>query len=381
MTFLDIHIVQSAPPSNLNRDESGSPKTATYGGVLRARVSSQAWKRAVRDAFLNDPDLAKDGGLRTRQLPRVIGDAVTARRPALGAVSDTIGEAATRALFKKVKLAKNKTTTEYLLFLGHDQVERVAEALVSANLEEVAHDPDLIRERITGLDLHEFGVKGHAGAVALFGRMIADAPELNVDAACQVAHAISTHKVVGDQFDYFTAVDDESRRQDETGAGMIGTVEFNSATLYRFATVSMRDLIANLDGEADRALDLALAFAETFATAMPTGKQNTFAAHTRPDLIMLSVRSDRPVSLVGAFEEPVRAPEGGITPASVAQLVTYHSQQDQMYGTSPIINVLAYPAWLAERVRDDKHIELPPAQPLKTALDTVRAALNERLTA
>ncbi|MER6809897.1 type I-E CRISPR-associated protein Cas7/Cse4/CasC [Spirillospora sp. NPDC000708] len=381
MTFLDVHVLQSVPPSNLNRDESGSPKTATYGGVLRARVSSQAWKRAVRDAFLNDPDRAKDGGLRTRQLPRVIGDAVTARRPALGAVSDTIGAAATLALFKKVKLAKNKPTTEYLLFLGHDQVERVADTLVAANLEEVADDIDLMRERITGLNLHELGITGHAGAVALFGRMIADAPELNVDAACQVAHAISTHKVVGDQFDYFTAVDDESRRQDETGAGMIGTIEFNSATLYRFATVSMRDLIANLDGEADRALDLAVAFTETFATAMPTGKQNTFAAHTRPDLIMLSIRSDQPVSLVGAFEEPVRAPEGGIVPASVAQLVTYHGQQDQMYGTNPLASALVYAPWLGERVRDEKQIELPPAQPLKKALDNVRAQLAERITA
>ncbi|TYB43887.1 type I-E CRISPR-associated protein Cas7/Cse4/CasC [Actinomadura chibensis] len=380
MTFLDVHVLQSVPPSNLNRDESGSPKTATYGGVLRARVSSQAWKRAVRDAFLNDPNLAKDGGLRTRQLPRVIGDAVTARRPALGAASDVIGTAATLALFKKVKLAKNKPITEYLLFLGHDQVERVADALVAADLEEVVEDPDQIRARITGLDLHELGIKGHAGAVALFGRMVADAPELNVDAACQVAHALSTHKVVSDQFDYFTAVDDESRRQDETGAGMIGTIEFNSATLYRFATVSMRDLIANLDGETDRALDLALAFAKTFATAMPTGKQNTFAAHTRPDLIMINVRADQPVSLAGAFEEPVRAPEGGIVPASVAQLVTYHSEQDKMYGTSPLTSALIYPAWLGDRVNDEKQIELPPAQPLDTALDTVRATLGERIT-
>ncbi|MFC4906874.1 type I-E CRISPR-associated protein Cas7/Cse4/CasC [Actinomadura gamaensis] len=380
MTFLDVHVLQSVPPSNLNRDESGSPKSAIYGGVLRARVSSQSWKRAVRDVFLADPDLAKDGGLRTRQLPRVIGDAVTARRPALGAASDLIGTAATLALFKKVKLAKNKPITEYMLFLGHDQVERVADTLVAANLEQVADEPDLLRERITGLALHELGIKGHAGAVALFGRMIADAPELNVDAACQVAHALSTHKVVADQFDYFTAVDDESRRQDETGAGMIGTIEFNSATLYRFATVSIRDLLANLDGEIDRTLDLTLAFARTFATAMPTGKQNTFAAHTRPDLILLSVRADQPVNLVGAFEEPIKAPEGGIVPASVAQLFTYHGQQDEMYGTGPVSSALVYPAWLGNRVRDEKQIDLPAAQPLASALDAVRQVLAEQIT-
>ncbi|WP_026416388.1 type I-E CRISPR-associated protein Cas7/Cse4/CasC [Actinomadura oligospora] len=380
MVFLDVHVLQSVPPSNLNRDESGSPKTAVYGGVLRARVSSQAWKRAVRDAFLINPDLAKDGGLRTRQLPRVIGDAVTVRRPALGAVSDAVGAAATVSLFKKVKLAKNKPTTEYLLFLGHDQVEQVADALVAADLEGVADDLDLLRERITGLKLHELGIKGHAGAVALFGRMVADAPELNVDAACQVAHALSTHQVVADQFDYFTAVDDESRRQDETGAGMIGTIEFNSATLYRFATVSLEDLVANLDGELDRALDLTVAFARTFATAMPTGKQNTFAAHTRPDLIMLSVRTDQPVNLVGAFEEPVKAVEGGIVPASVVQLINYHGQQDEMYGTKPAFSALTYPAWLGERVHDEKRIELASAQPLQSALEAARGALAERIT-
>jgi CRISPR system Cascade subunit CasC len=384
MTFLDVHIIQSVPPANLNRDESGSPKTAIYGGVLRARVSSQAWKRAVRTAFLADPELAKDGGIRTRHLPQVIADAITAHRPDLGEHAHAIGAAATSALFKKVKLTSGKRDarriTEYLLFLGQEQIDQVVDKLVGEDLERVAGDEKALQERIAGLGLDELGVKGHAGAVALFGRMIADAPELNVDAACQVAHALSTHQITADQFDYFTAVDDESRA-DESGAGMIGTVEFNSATLYRFATVSLRDLVRNLDGETDRALDLATAFARTFATSMPTGKQNTFAARTRPDFIMLSVRKDQPVSLVGAFEEPVKAPEGGIVPASVAALATYHKQQDDMYGTAPVMSAMVYPGWLAERVRNDKRTDLPDAVTLDAALASARACLARQLGA
>ena len=127
--------------------------------------------------------------------------------------------------------------------------------------------------------------------------MVADAPETSVDAACQVAHAIPTHEVI-DQFDYFTAVDDEAQEADERGAGMIGSIEFNSATLYRYAAVDLRELAENLDGDRDRALDLAIAFTRAFATSMPTGRADTFANHTRPEFVLLAVRDAQPVSHV-----------------------------------------------------------------------------------
>jgi CRISPR system Cascade subunit CasC len=385
MAWLDIHILQNVPPSNINRDDAGSPKTAYYGGVRRARVSSQAWKRAVRMAFSDDPATSAEVGRRTRRLPQVIADQLRDRSPALSDHADTIGMLAAAAAFKVNSAAKKgaRPATPYLLFFGEAQTGRFVEALASKadELADAGGDERKLEQIIGGLGLEKLGITGHPGAVALFGRMVADAPEKNVDAACQVAHAISTHEVI-DQFDYFTAVDDEAQDADEKGAGMIGSVEFNSATLYRYATVDLRELVQNLDGDRGRALDLAVAFAKAFATSMPTGKANTFANHTRPDLVLLSVRDDQPVSLVGAFERPVRSSDSGYVAESAACLLTYLKEQDEVYGTAPQLILAAYPAWLAEAISQTKSgAELPPRVPLPDALQRVRAELDTLLPA
>lgn len=386
MTWLDIHILQSVPPSNINRDDAGSPKTAYYGGMRRARVSSQAWKRAVRTAFRDDPTTSADAGRRTRRLPQVIADRLRDRIPALAEHADTIGMIAASATFK-VKAARPKEgsrpTTEYLLFLGEAQAGRIIDTLASQadDLARAGGDDKQLREIIGSLGLERLGITGHPGAVALFGRMIADAPETNVDAACQVAHAISTHEVI-DQFDYFTAVDDEAQDVDETGAGMIGSIEFNSATLYRYATVDLRELTHNLDGEHSRALDLATGFAQAFTTSMPTGKANTFANHTRPEFVLLAVRDDQPVSLVGAFERAIRPSESGYVAESAARLLTYLREQDDVYGTAPRLTVALCPPGLAETITQVKSgAELPAPESLPAALQHVRAELDNLLPA
>ena len=143
--------------------------------------------------------------------------------------------------------------------------------------------------------------------LALFGRMVADNPELNVDAASQVAHAISTHEIVP-EFDYFTALDDE---QDSAGAAMIDTLEFNSSTLYRYANVNVKELFHNL-GSAELTLKGIELFIKKFVLSMPTGKQNSFANKTIPPYVMVTIRNDTPVNLVSAFEEPVRSNNGYI---------------------------------------------------------------------
>lgn len=383
--FLDVHVLQSVPPSNLNRDDSGSPKTATYGGVLRARVSSQAWKRATRLALAAQPDLSAETASRTRLLPQVIADELAARQPALADHADTIGMATATALFN-VKASKKATkddrpATEYLLFLGDDQVRRIVDTLEKAAdaLTTAANDPKALSTLIDDLDLKKLGMTGHPGAVALFGRMVADSPDSGVDAGCQVAHALSTHTVIS-EFDYFTAVDDKGP-EDNKGAGMIGTVEFNSATLYRYATVDLRTLVSNLDGEIDRALDLAVAFAKAFITCMPTGKANTFANHTRPDVALLVVRDDQPVNLVGAFERPIRASDtSGLMARSTGQLFTHLSEQDAMYGTTPVLVTATYPASLVAELNGHQ-AQLPPSQPLPAALDQIREALASTMVA
>lgn len=150
--------------------------------------------------------------------------------------------------------------------------------------------------------------EAHSVDISLFGRMVAEEASFNVDAAVQVAHALGV-SAAEPEFDYFTAVDDALEATEETGAGMIGTVQMASSTLYRYATVNLEQLASNLASQ-EAARSAAVAFIRSFVTSMPTGKQNTFAARTLPDAVVVSLRDDRPVSLVNAFEHPV-IEEGG----------------------------------------------------------------------
>lgn len=322
--YLDVHVLQTVPPSNLNRDDTGSPKTAVFGGVRRARVSSQAWKRATRRDFAGLLD-ASELGVRTKRAVELLSARIVARS------SVEIDAAATRAeavLLKaglKAKPARNADKgglpqTEYLVFLSNGQLDRLAELALPL-------DADLDPRAIKAALRADQGID-----VSLFGRMVADDAELNVDAACQVAHALSTH-AVATEYDYYTAVDDEAP-DDETGAGMIGTIEFDSATLYRYATVNVTGLRANLgdDTATLRAVD---AFLRAFVTSMPTGKQNTFANRTAPDAVVVVAREDQPVNLVGAFEDAVVA-RGGYVEASAQALADHATSLSAAYGTPPL---------------------------------------------
>lgn len=168
--------------------------------------------------------------------------------------------------------------------------------------------------------------------------MVANLADLNVDAATQVAHALSTH-AVDTEFDYFTAVDDENEKG-ETGAGMIGTVEFTSATLYRYATVGVHQLLDNLDHDGDAALDGLRGFLTGFVTSMPSGHQNSFAHRTQPELVTFVVRDDQPVNLVSAFEDPVTGP--GVATRSVQRLATELDRSTRLWGAQPQLVVSTY---------------------------------------
>jgi CRISPR-associated protein Cas7/Cse4/CasC, subtype I-E/ECOLI len=380
MVFLDVHAIQPVPPANINRDENGSPKTALYGGARRMRVSSQAWKRAARKQL----ELAADfqPSQRTKRLPTILADDLLERQPQLGERAAEIAEATVTALFGAKTPKKNgRAVTEFLLFLGNAQRARLVDVLLQDTqrvLKTVGNTKEFTKT-LNELRIRDAVTSGHPPAVALFGRMIATDPTLNVDAACQVAHAISTHAVEA-QFDYYTAVDDVDEAADETGAGMIGTIEFNAATMYRYATVDMRSLIDNLDADQQFAVDVAVEFAKAFLLSMPTGKRATFANNTRPDFILLSVRTDQPVSLVGAFERPVQAERydgetGGYLGPSVSALARYYREQDELYGTAPAFHTASYPAWLADDYEQGQIPGLPAPQPLPAGLAATRDAL------
>ena len=329
-TYIDVHILQTVPPSNLNRDDNGSPKTAIYGGTRRARVSSQAWKRATRRDFSNHLDTAELGE-RSLVLAERIGVLIAERSPELGdqALDLAVKAMQTAGLKVEVQRKTNEKTREesvtartgYLLFLSRAQMEALADLVASAP-----------GHKVGKRDAQKALMGARSMDVALFGRKVADAPELNIDATAQVAHAISVHPV-DPEFDYFTAVDDNAP-EDNAGAGMIGTVEFNSSTLYRYATVNASELATSL-GSVPAAARTVEAFLESFITSMPTGKQNTFANRTLPEMVLVSVRGDRPINLAGAFEDAVTATTGRVGLAT-SRLIAFAEGVDRTYGAAPV---------------------------------------------
>lgn len=319
-TIVEIHVLQNFAPSNLNRDDTGAPKDAFFGGVRRARVSSQCLKRAVRGHFgglvgrgiITPEDIA----CRTKRVLDALAAALVQKgRPEEDARNKT------RLAMAAIRLPiKEDGKSQVLLFLGQREIANLADVIharwdsivegetVSADEKKSGKakkkaaqsaDPELKKA------LEKVFDGGKALDVALFGRMLADMPEKNQDAACQVAHAISTHSVER-EFDFYTAVDDR-KPEDSSGADMMGTVEFNSACFYRYAVVDWEKLAANLQQDRELAAAGVRAFLEGFVVAEPTGKQNSFAAHNPPEFIAVSVRRDAaPRNLANAFENAVR---------------------------------------------------------------------------
>ena len=322
-TYLDLHVLRTVPPSNVNRDDTGSPKTAVFGGVRRPRVSSQSWKRAMRLAFrqLLDADYL---GNRTKRIVDLLAEEIAAQAPELADEAPRLAQGIW-APTKILATAKDGEVPQagYLVFLSRHQVRSLAELAVQAERSGAAPDPKDVRRRA---DI------GHSVDIALFGRMVADMTDINVDACAQVAHAISVHPV-DNEFDYFTAVDDRAP-EDNPGAGMIGTVEFNSSTLYRYATLNVDQLRASL-GDDEVTARAVRAFVDAFVTSMPTGKQNTFAHRTLPDALLVQVREGQPVNLVGAFEEPVRSDSGGRLATAAGRLAERSAELDEVFGARP----------------------------------------------
>jgi CRISPR system Cascade subunit CasC len=284
------------------------------------RVSSQAWKRATRTAFATRVPKA-DLATRTNKISTLLTDRLAARHNLSPEDATRISTALLTPLGIKPS-KKNAEQTSYLLFFGYQQLDAIA-GLISDRIGDlVTLDDTALATALADLDVRQILGSGHPVDVALFGRMVADIPGLNVDAACQVAHAISTHPVEI-EFDYYTAVDDENKRED-TGAGMIGTVEFNSATLYRYATLGLHQLETNLGG-VDAVPDAVELFVDCFARSMPSGHQNSFAHHTLPSLVLVVAREDQPVNLVSAFETPVQSRQGvlGQSATRLAEALTF----------------------------------------------------------
>lgn len=312
--YVDIHVLQTVPPSCVNRDDTGSPKTAVYGGTTRARVSSQAWKHAIRQYFATIFP-AEQLGKRTKHIVELVKDAVCKGKPEL--TTEKAEKVAIKALENAgLKIKDAAKGTDALFFISEGQVQALAQLAIDEESDKKKYKEAL--QEHPSIDM------------AMFGRMAASDPSLNYDATVQVAHSISTH-TVHNEYDYFTAVDDCSS-EDNAGAGHLGTVEFNSATLYRFATVNVNELVKTAGTETAKAVRK---FVEAFVYSMPTGKENTFANRTLPNDIYIAVRKDQPVNLCGAFEKPVQAGQEGYIQASEKAFSSYTRKLYQQYDNAP----------------------------------------------
>ena len=348
--YVDFHILQTVPPSCINRDDTGSPKTAVYGCVLRARVSSQAWKHAMRAAFAENTQL--DVGKRTKKAAELVKEQILVLDPELDAADKLAKKALENAGIKfDEKSKKDDTVTKALFFMSTAQAKALAELAVEGSADKKQYRDAL--KAAPSMDM------------ALFGRMVADEPSLNYDAAAQVAHSISTH-AVQNEYDYFTAVDD-CQAEDNAGAGHLGTVEYNSSTLYRYATVNVMELAGQLG--AAQAAETVRAFGEAFLFSMPTGKQNTFANRTLPDAVYVTLREDQPVNLCGAFECAVPRSVQGYAAPSKAALAQYAQQMYSSFAEAP-----------AQSFTVGSGLEeLAPAQTAKAMLDALEKAVRDAL--
>lgn len=349
--YVDFHVLQTVPPSCVNRDDTGSPKTAIYGGAMRARVSSQAWKHAIRGMFCNGLINDEDNGKRTKHVVDCIARQIQVLDNNVSD-DDAIKKAVKAVETAGLKTGKDGRTVDALFFISQAQIAALAELALSGSTDKKAYEDAL--QNNPSVDM------------ALFGRMLAGNASLKYDAAAQVAHSISTH-AIQNEYDYFTAVDD-CAPEDNTGAGHLGTVEYNSATLYRYATVNVMELSSSLG--ASHSTEVIRAFAEAFICSMPTGKQNTFANRTLPDAVYVTVRTDQPVNLCGAYERPIAKSATGYVDPSKRELVRYAQRVYKEYTNAP------EQAYVIGSGLD----ELGQVMPLKNLLDQLETTVEEYLT-
>lgn len=321
--FLQLHLLTFYPPSNVNRDDTGNPKTATVGGVTRLRISSQALKRAWRTSDVFGSALTGHMGQRTQRL----GEEVLAHLHENGVEEKKAVTIAREiaGVYGKVKGEKdaNPTRTEQLVFISPSEREAalaVADRLASGEKIDLKKEQDTLLHRADS-----------AADIALFGRMLASAPTFNREAAVQVAHAITTHRVTVED-DYYTAIDDLKRDEEDAGAGFLGEAGFGSGVFYLYLCINRDLLKKNLGDECETGVaEVALgALAEAAMTVSPSGKQNSFAALARAGYVLAEKGNAQPRTLAGAFARPVGGAD--LMEQSIKALKEFRSELTRVYG-------------------------------------------------
>lgn len=339
--IIEFHILQSFPVSCLNRDDVGSPKSATVGGTTRARVSSQCWKRQVRLAM---QELGIIHGARTKLISEMVAKICLAKG-ADQQQAKACGDKIEHIFIKKKEVAKPKKAkngdileetvaedtqekSDTLLFLSPKEIEILAEAFLQAEFDPnkviKQTDPKKQAKEMAAL-IGNVSEAVDALDIVLFGRMVAQAAELNVEAACSFAHAISTHKV-SSEIEFFTALDDLQTTQ---GSAHMGSLEFNAATYYRYISLNLGQLYDSLAGQSmPEAID---AFTKALFLAVPSARQTTMSGASPWDFAKVFVRKGQRLQV--PFETAVKAKDGGFLQPSIQALTDYLSKKEKLHGS------------------------------------------------
>jgi CRISPR system Cascade subunit CasC len=300
-TFIQLHLLTFVPPANLNRDDTGAPKTAIVGGDLRLRLSSQSLKRAWRTSDIFEKQLQGHLGQRTLRF----GEEIQTRLREGGA-DDKKALEITRAVIQafgkpKAETDKSPVYTEQLAFIS--PAEREAAFALADRIAAGEKFDD--KKKIAAEVLKRADT---AADIAMFGRMFADHPDFNREAAVQVAHAFTTHRVAVED-DYYTAVDDLNTGVEDMGAGFVGEAGFGSGVFYLYLCIDANLLVANLAGDTALAKAALAALIEAAAKVAPNGKQNSFASRVHTSFLLAEKGSEQPRTLAGAFAKSIKAPD------------------------------------------------------------------------
>ena len=336
--FIELHLIQNFAPANLNRDDTGSPKDCSFGGHRRARISSQALKRAIRFEPIFRKTTAVGIGTRTKRILDLFSEPLLDAGKDAEEVEAVVKAFALAYLGAGAKMESDDERSNMLLYVAPSEAAHIVQLMLD-NWDALFDEKGAVQNAVAKKLVKDRVVKNTKGIsapdIALFGRMLAGNAELNIDAACQVAHAISTHRVTM-EMDYFTAVDD-LKPKDNAGASMVGFTTFNSSCFYRYARIDWALLSENL-GNINLARLTVEAFLRAALVAIPTGKQTSFAAQNPTDLALATVRDDgMSWNLANAFEQPIQARgEGGLVSPSIHTLDDYWSQLKTFYDDTEI---------------------------------------------
>lgn len=323
--FIQLHLLTSYPPANLNRDDTGRPKTAVFGNAQRLRVSSQSLKRAWRSSEAFEAALAGHLGTRTKRLGHEVHAALVA-----GGVKDKEAREWTRAIagvFGKPKSDKKPVDNSDLEIEQLAHISPEERAAVDALVATLA----LRQTKPTEAELALLTQPRTAVDIALFGRMLADSPTFNVEAAAQIAHAITVHQAAVED-DYFTAVDDLNQR--DPGAAHLGERGYGAGLFYLYVCIDRELLRANLGGNADLADRALAALVRAITTVSPTGMQNSFASRAYASFVLAEKGAQQPRSLAQAFLKPVdsRGSQPSLLEQAAAELTRRCENFDTVYG-------------------------------------------------